>query len=197
MPKGPKGEKRPADVIGASCRNGLARLIDPGARRWVKIKNPKAPAVKRQRPLRPSCRRSAKPNKRQKRRLEVAIPNQRIFARLGSRFSLLERVFPFLPGGAGSRRKRSPADLECVMHRTVKTVSVSSFGERLDVRPANRAGSHNWWAPRWPLRSLPMVHRFANPGIMPLRTLRPLTRTPNTERSSRLDHRPWFAVECW
>src|SRR6516165_3254976 len=85
MPKGPKDEKRPADVIGASCRNGLARLIDPGARRWVKIKNPKAPAVKRQRPLRPSCRRSAKPNKRQKRRLEVAIPNQRIFARLGSR----------------------------------------------------------------------------------------------------------------
>jgi hypothetical protein len=50
----------------------------------------------------------------------------------------LERVFPL--GGAGSRRKRSPADLERVMHRTVKTVSVSSFGERLDVRPANRAG---------------------------------------------------------
>ena len=148
--------------------------------------------------MRPSCRRSAKPNKRQKRRLEVAIPNQRIFARLGSRFSLLERVFPFLPGGTGSRRKRSPADFECVMHRTVKTVSVSSFGERLDVRPANRAGSHNWWAPRWPLRSLPIAHRFANPGIMLLRTLRPLTRTPNTGLSlSAENRRPGNAHESF
>jgi hypothetical protein len=47
MSRGPKSEKRPADVIGASCQNGLVRPIAQGAQR-IEVKNPKAPAVTRE-----------------------------------------------------------------------------------------------------------------------------------------------------
>jgi hypothetical protein len=44
MSRGPKSEKRPADVISASCQNGLVRPIAQGAQR-IEVKNSKAPAV--------------------------------------------------------------------------------------------------------------------------------------------------------
>ena len=49
MSRGPKSEKRPADVIGASCQKRLGSSYRSGrSAHWVKVKNPKAPAVKRE-----------------------------------------------------------------------------------------------------------------------------------------------------
>jgi ATP-dependent DNA ligase len=46
MPRGPKSEKRPADVV-VSKRVGSPYRSGRSAH-WVKVKNPKAPAVRRE-----------------------------------------------------------------------------------------------------------------------------------------------------
>jgi hypothetical protein len=44
MPKGPKGEKRPADVIGASSRSGLRSPYRSGrSAHWIKVKKSESP----------------------------------------------------------------------------------------------------------------------------------------------------------
>jgi hypothetical protein len=49
MPRDPKGEKRAADVIGVSYQKRLGSPYRSGrSPHWVKVKNPKAPAVKRE-----------------------------------------------------------------------------------------------------------------------------------------------------
>jgi hypothetical protein len=45
MPRGPKGEKRPADVIGNAAPVCAIEFSESGL---VKVKNPKAPAVTRE-----------------------------------------------------------------------------------------------------------------------------------------------------
>jgi hypothetical protein len=49
MPRGPKGDKRPADVIGAFLSKRLGWPYRSGrSAHWVKVKNSKAPAVMRE-----------------------------------------------------------------------------------------------------------------------------------------------------
>jgi hypothetical protein len=76
------------------------------------------------------------------RRLEIAIHNQRILVWLGSGFGSIKSLFPFLASSAGSCREYNACHLESVVHRTIKSVSVPSFGERLGGSPANRASVH-------------------------------------------------------